>query len=164
MIPFPLFFVSTGLPRGKRHRMTQCIAPHSSRVLWQSILELVLATIAAAGAIAASHLQRRRETSAMHHAICSGFSGGVFYGCAFMHLLNDSQEDLSEFSQYPFSNLCLLVGAGLMAVNDLVQRKPAVSMLSGASDYDTPASASFLATPPRENYSPAMLLGGDAAL
>jgi hypothetical protein len=84
----------------------------------------------------------------------SGFSGGVLFGVAFLHLLYDSQGLLAVTVPYPVANTCFLVGAAIVAIMDCGTGRPSAqsALATTTSPYMSSPSHSVV------------LLGGDAAL
>ena len=92
----------------------------------------------------------------LRHAVVAGLCGGILYGVAFMHLLDDAQTDLSS-SSYPWANMCFLVGAGGVALIDAMTRRHSSVELPQPEVLVLPQSL-------LPSHSNAVLLGGDAAL
>ena len=129
--------------------------PHCESDLTAALTALMVVT--ALGALGmCGTLMIDWHSKPLRHAVAAGLSGGILYGVAFMHLLDDAQTDLSS-SSYPWANLCFLVGAGGVALIDAMTRR--------AASVEVPLQPETLALP--QSLLPShstVLLGGDEAL
>lgn len=97
--------------------------PHCQSDTPSALSELVVVTVVGALGMGGT-LLFDWHASPLRHAVAAGLSGGILYGVAFMHLLDDAQTELSS-SSYPWANLCFLVGAGGVTLIDAVTRRVA---------------------------------------